>query len=61
MINIIIGNGINMFFVGPQNSPIIVFSSISKKLGWFINDLIYIPAMTFGAFLVYYPFTKIKK
>jgi hypothetical protein len=60
-INLIIRNGINMFFVGPEISPIIVFKNISLKYGWFINDLLYIMAMSIGAFIFYYPFTKIKK
>ena len=32
---------INMFFAGPEISPIIVFTEISTKVGWFINDLIF--------------------
>jgi uncharacterized membrane protein YwaF len=61
IINLIIGHGINMFFIGPENSPIIVFKNISAKFGWFVNDLIYIPLMTIGSYLMYYPFTRIKK
>lgn len=61
IINVIVKNGINMFFVGPENSSIIVFKTISQKYGWFINDLFYLFALTLGAFIFYYPFTKLKK
>ena len=49
---------INMFYVGPRISPIIVFTSIATKYGWFINDIVYIFAMTLGSFLIYLPFTN---
>lgn len=48
----------NMFFVGPNTSPIIFFKDISTKYGWFICDLIYLPLLTLGAYLMYFPFTK---
>lgn len=51
----------NMFFVGPNISSIIVFKTISTKFGWFINDLVYLPLLTLGAYICFYPFTKIKK
>lgn len=44
---------LNAFYLGPKISPIIVFSSISTNYGWFVNMIIYILSITFGAYLVY--------
>lgn|SRR5574344_2119562 len=56
-----VSNGeINMFFVGPAVSPIIVFKTIATKCGWFINDILYISVMTFGAYLIYLLITNKK-
>lgn len=43
----------NMFFVGPGNSPIIVFKSFSEWFGWPVSTLIYIPVVCVGAYLVF--------
>ncbi len=40
---------INMFYVGPRNSPIIVFKEISERLGWYVNTPIYMLANTLAA------------
>lgn len=51
-----VSNGdINMFFVGPRNSSLIVFKQISEKFGWYISTLLYIPTVCLGAFLVFIP------
>ena len=55
------GASINMFFIGPSNSPIIVFKTISEKFGWYINTPIYIAVLCSGAFLFYYPFCLYNK
>lgn len=44
---------INMFFVGPSNSSLIVFKQISELLGWYTSTLLYIPVVCLGAFLVF--------
>ena len=44
---------INMFFVGPGNSPIIVFKQFSEWFGWYINTPIYIFAVCLGAYLLF--------
>ncbi len=49
------GGGINMFFVGPRNSSLLVFKQISKACGWYVSTLLYIPTVCLGAFLVYLP------
>lgn len=49
----VVGEYMNMFFVGPGNSPIAVFSLFSKWFGWYINTLIYIPIVCLGAYLVF--------
>lgn len=43
----------NMFFVGPGNSPIAVFKNISEWFGWQINTLIYIPVVCVGAYILF--------
>lgn len=44
---------INMFFVGPGNSPLAVFSLFSKWFGWYVNTLIYVAAVCLGAYLIF--------
>ena len=48
-----LGESMNMFFVGPGNSPIIVFKQFSEWLGWYINTPIYIFAVCLGAFILF--------
>lgn len=55
------GGTINMFFIGPANSSIIVFKDIAAKYGWYVNAPIYIFAMCLGAFLFYAPFALINR
>lgn len=43
----------NMFFVGPGDSPIIVFKQFSQWFGWYINTPIYIAAVCLGAYIVF--------
>ena len=48
-----LGESMNMFFVGPGNSPIIVFKQFSEWFGWYINTPIYIFAVCLGAYLLF--------
>lgn len=48
--------GVNMFFVGPRNSSIIVFKQISEMFGWYVSTALYIPAVCLGAYLIFLPF-----
>ena len=48
-----LGEHMNMFFVGPGNSPIIVFKQFSEWLGWYINTPIYMFAVSLGAYLLF--------
>lgn len=48
-----IGRDMNMFFVGPGNSPIIVFKQFSEWFGWYVNTPIYIFAVCLGAYLLF--------
>lgn len=43
----------NMFFVGPGNSPLVVFKQFSEWFGWYVNTPIYIAAVCLGAYLVF--------
>ena len=49
------GGDINMFFVGPRNSSLLVFKQIAEAAGWYISTLLYIPAVSLGAFLFFLP------
>lgn len=44
---------INMFFVGPSDSPLIVFDQISQLFGWYISTALYIPVVCLGGYLVF--------
>lgn len=50
------GGSVNNFYIGPSNSPLAVFKSICEHCGWFVNTLVYIPAVSLGAFLLFLPF-----
>ena len=46
---------INMFFVGPRNSSLVVFEQISEMFGWYVSTILYIPTVCLGAWIVYLP------
>ena len=48
-----LGEEMNMFFLGPGDSPIIVFEQFSEWFGWYINTPIYIFAVSLGAYLIF--------
>ena len=50
------GGDINMFFVGPSNSSLVVFSWISETFGWYVSTALYLPVVCLGAFLFFLPF-----
>ena len=50
------GGTVNMFFVGPSNSSLVVFKQIAEAAGWYFSTLLYIPAVSLGAFLIFLPF-----
>ena len=52
---------INMFYVGPATSPIVVFKDIAEKYGWYVNTPIYMALMTLGAFIFYAPFCALRR
>ncbi len=57
-----VSNGtINMFYVGPAISPIIVFKSIATKYGWYVNTPIYLACLCLAAFLFYLPFALVNE
>jgi len=49
---------INMFYVGPRYSPLIVFKTISQTLGWYVNTPLYMACSCLGAFVFFLPFCK---
>ena len=52
-------HSINMFFIGPQNSSLIVFKQIAEKFGWYVSTALYIPTVCFGAYLIFLLITKV--
>ena len=52
---------INAFFIGPANSPLIVFKDICQKYGWYVNLPIYIFGLLLGSSVFYYGFYFAKK
>lgn len=46
---------INMFFVGPRNSSLAVFSWIAETFGWYVSTALYIPAVCLGAYIIFLP------
>lgn len=55
------GGTVNMFFVGPSNSSLIVFKQISEYFGWYISTLLYIPTVCLGSYLIFLPFYLLHK
>ena len=47
---------INMFYVGPRISSIIVFKQIATSFGWYVNTPIYMFCLCLAAFLFFLPF-----
>ena len=50
------GGSVNMFFVGPSNSSLIVFKTISERFGWYVGTSLYIPTVCLGSFIFFLPF-----
>ena len=46
------GGELNMFFVGPRNSSLIICKQISEKFGWYVSTILYVPAVSVGAWIV---------
>lgn len=55
------GGSINMFFVGPKESSLIVFKQIAQNFGWYVSTLLYIPVVCLGAFLIFLPIHLLAK
>jgi len=53
LIGITVGAEVNMFFVGPNPAPIIVFNNIAVKYGWVASTIIYIPVTAAAAGAVF--------
>lgn len=52
-------NTINMFFIGPKVSSLIIVKQIGEWLGWYVGTLCYIPAVCFGGFVIYKIFYRV--
>lgn len=50
------GGTINLFFLGPATSSIIVFDFISETFGWYVNLPVFVGSVALGAFILYCPF-----
>ena len=49
LIGLATGESVNMFFVGPNPSPLIVFETIARRWGWTACAMIYIPLTALAA------------
>ena len=61
LIGITVGAEVNMFFVGPNPAPIIVFNTIAQKFGWAASTVIYIPITSLAAGAVFLINAKCRK
>lgn len=61
LIGITVGAEVNMFFVGPNPAPIIVFNDIALKYGWAASTVIYIPITSLAAGIVFWINAKCRK
>ena len=52
-VQLVLGESMNMFFVGPGDSPLVVFKQFSQWFGWYVNTPIYIFAVCLGAYIVF--------
>lgn len=50
---------INMFFLGPANTTIIVFKDIAERFGWYVNLPIWLACVTGGAWIFFFIWTRI--
>lgn len=50
-----LGGDLNLFYVGPGNSPIFVFKQISEFAGWWVSTLLYVPVICLGSYLIFLP------
>ncbi len=51
------GQHINLFFIGPEISPIMVFQDVAKAYGWQINALFYYFMLSLGGYLCWFGVT----
>ena len=52
-----VSNGsVNNFYIGPSLSPLAVFKDIAKNFGWYVCTILYISAVSLGAFVLFLPF-----
>ena len=49
-------DSVNMFFIGPQRSSLIVFCDIYDKFGWVVQAISYVVLLSIGGFIVFLPF-----
>lgn len=47
---------INMFFVGPANNTVIVYSTIAEYCGWYVATAVYIPTVAIAALVFFLAF-----
>lgn len=50
---------INMFFVGPRTSPIVVFETIAQNFGWYVCTPLFLFASSVAAFVIFALMCKI--
>lgn len=53
LLGITVGEEVDMFFVGPNPTTIIVFNSIAAKFGWTASTVIYVPVTSIAAGVIF--------
>lgn len=49
------GSDVNMFYIGPNRSSLVVFSDIYDRYDWVVQMKIYEMSLTIGAFIIFLP------
>lgn len=55
------GNDVNMFYIGPKPSPLVICRDIVARFGWPVNTLVYVSALTACAFFFYSVYLFLRK
>lgn len=55
------GADVNMFYVGPKPSPLVICRDIVARFGWAVNTVVYVTALTLCAFAFYSAYLLLRK
>ena len=55
------GPDVNMFYVGPKPSPLVICRDIVARFGWAVNTVVYVSALTLCAFAFFSAYLLLRK